>query len=102
MAKVVDPSGVQWWVRRKWYSPNVGDTGFEFLDMLIFIVMLPFLVAWPFWLVAKWLGVPWLIVIERDGKEVGREHVRGWRRSRARVEELTAGASNGMLTQFVA
>lgn len=100
MANVTDPNGVQWSVRRKWFSPGLFETGFATLDMIVFVIMLPFLVAWPFWYLAKWLGVPWLVVVKRDGDEVAREHVRGWRRSGQRIEELASQAAAGGLTQY--
>jgi hypothetical protein len=75
------------------------ETGIEFLDFIIFIVVLPFMIVWPFWFTLKWLGVPWSIEIRRDGTKVGEEHVRGWRRSGRRIDELTQAAAAGALPQ---
>ena len=42
----------------------------------------------------KWMYAPdtvgdsWTIVIERDGREVGTERVRGWRASERRMDEI--------------
>ena len=52
------------------------------------VIVLLVLLAWPFWFVAKFLGVPWTIVIERTGREVGTERVRGWRASERRMDEI--------------
>ncbi len=71
------------------------ETGFQTVDAVIFLIVLPSMLMWPLWLMAKWLGVPWTIIIERDGSEVGREQVRGWRRSRGRVQELSRAAEAG-------
>lgn len=101
MAKVVDPEGVAWRVRRWWWTPVPWETGFATLDMLILLIMLPFMVMWPFWLLAKWLGASWTIVIERDGTEVGRERVRGWRTSGQRVDELAQSAQAGTLAHLL-
>ncbi|NVN50050.1 hypothetical protein [Mycolicibacterium hippocampi] len=92
MAKVKDLDGTTWIVRRWWWRAIPWETGFATLDMVILLVMLPFMALWPFWLVAKWLGMPWTIVIERDGVEVDRERVRGWRRSGERIRELADSA----------
>ncbi|MBI3691680.1 MAG: hypothetical protein HY239_13790, partial [Mycolicibacterium aromaticivorans] len=66
------------------------------LDALIFLIVLPFMVMWPFWLLAKWCGVPWTIITTRDGEEIGREQVKGWARSRARMEEIIQTLRDGM------
>lgn len=97
MAKVKDRDGTTWTVRRWWWRAIPWETGFTTLDMIILLVMLPFMALWPFWLLAKWLGVPWTIVVERDDVEVDRERVRGWRMSGQRITELaeSAKASGG-------
>lgn len=76
-------------VRRKWmYAPDtVGDSDGVVGGIFVAVALLLFL-AWPFWFAAKFLGVPWTIVIERDGREVGTERVRGWRASERRMEEI--------------
>lgn len=88
MKTVKDDAGVTWKVRRWWWTTLPWHTGFQTLDALIFVVVLPFMLMWPFWLAAKWLGVSWTVLIERDGVEVGREKVQGWRRSGERIQEL--------------
>ncbi|SEQ32100.1 hypothetical protein SAMN04488583_2323 [Mycobacterium sp. 88mf] len=96
---VTYPRGVNWTVRRKWmYGPDTaGDSDGVIGTVFTAVVLLVFL-AWPFWFVAKFLGVPWTIVIERDGREVGTERVKGWRASERRMDEirrniLTSGVS---------
>ena len=49
----------------------------------------------PVWLALKWLGVSWTILIERDGKRVGRERVAGWRRCGERIREIAASVQAG-------
>lgn len=96
-----DPDGSTWSVRRWWWKTIPWETGFATLDALIFLIVLPFMLMWPFWLLAKFVGVPWTIIITRDGTEVGRERVKGWKRSRARVAEIARSARDGTLTEFV-
>jgi hypothetical protein len=98
--KVTDPDGTEWTVRRWWFTAMPSETGIGFLDMIIFVIMLPFMLAWPFWLLLKWLGVLWEIVIERDGVKVGTEKVRGWRRSGQRIDEIAQSAAAGALPQY--
>ncbi len=97
---MVDADGVTWSVRRWWWKTAPWETGFATLDMIIFLIVLPFMLMWPIWLSAKWLGVPWTIVIERDGTKVHQEQVRGWRESGRRVEELSQAAAAGALSQY--
>jgi hypothetical protein len=54
-------------------------------------------VLWPPWFIAKWLGVPWVILIERNGSEIGDERVRGWRESQRRIQEIAESAAAGTL-----
>jgi hypothetical protein len=54
---------------------------------------------WPFWFMAHWLGLRWRIVIERDGEEDDEEWVRGWRKSRRRIQEIIESALAGTLQQ---
>jgi hypothetical protein len=100
--KVLDPEGVRWTVRRRWWKTLPWETGFDSLDALFFVIMLPFMALWPFWLLAKWLGVSWTIVVDRDGERVAREKVRGWRASSRRIAELARQAQEGALTPPVA
>jgi hypothetical protein len=97
MAEVTDPNGVRWSVRRRrWYDlsdfPSSGDD---------FGVIFILLVGgwWPFWFIAHWLGLRWRIVIKRDGEEVHEEWLRGWRKSRRRIQEITESATVGTLQQ---
>jgi hypothetical protein len=97
---VTDPDGAQWTVRRWWFKAFPIQTGIEFLDFVIFLLVLPFMVVWPFWLMSKWLGARWSIVIERDGTKMGEEKVRGWRRSGERIQEIARAAEAGTLTEY--
>ncbi|MGE0780221.1 hypothetical protein [Mycolicibacterium sp.] len=97
MEKVTDPAGVAWTVRRWWWKTLPWETGFATLDALIFLIVLPFMVLWPFWFAAKWLGASWTLLVERDGTQVHREQVRGWRASGVRVHELAQAAAAGTL-----
>lgn len=93
MAVVVDPNGTPWSVHRVWWPfPGVVDLTFDLFEL---VLALPFLVLWPFWVAAKWLGARWTIVVERDGQEVGRELVRGWSRSKGRIAALALEVSQG-------
>ena len=104
MAKVTvtDPSGEEWTVGRWWLSGFPGDTGIGLIDMIIFLIVLPVLLAWPFWLASKWLGARWSIVVERDGKKVGEEKVRGWRKSGERINEIAGLVQAGTPPQYAA
>ncbi|AQT82869.1 hypothetical protein B1R94_16740 [Mycolicibacterium litorale] len=99
MAEVTDPEGITWSVRRWWWKTIPWETGFATLDGLIFLVVFPFMLMWPLWLLAKWLGVPWTLVITRDGTEFGRERVAGWRRSGERMADIAASIETGTLTE---
>jgi hypothetical protein len=93
MAVVLDPHGRAWSVRRDWW-PFPGDL-LDFTDLFELAIGLLFVVLWPFWLVAKLFGVRWVIVVERDGHEVGRELVRGRRNAKARVNQIAFEIANG-------
>jgi hypothetical protein len=97
-AEVTDPTGTKWTIRRWWFSPMPWQTGLDSLDAIIFVIMLPFMLLWPFWLISKWLGAAWSIEILRDGKKVGEEKARGWRKSGERINAIAQAAAGGMLT----
>jgi hypothetical protein len=88
MTKVTDPDGVQWSVSREWFFglPSWLD-GSSDLGLILFAV-------WPF-LIAHWLGLPWVIVINRAGTAMGTEEVRGWVKSERRVQEIAQSAAAG-------
>jgi hypothetical protein len=91
MAKVTDPDGVQWSVSREWFFglPSWLDAGSSSdLGLLLFAV-------WPFWLIAHWLGLPWVIVIKRAGTAMGTEEARGWVKSERRIQEIAQSAAAG-------
>jgi hypothetical protein len=100
VAVLTDANGTVWSVYRDWW-PFPGDI-LDFTDLFAVLIGALFVVLWPFWLAAKFLGVRWAVVVERDGHQVGRELVRGWSGSKRRVSEIarevTAGPRGG---QFV-
>jgi hypothetical protein len=49
----------------------------------------------PFWELAKFCGVRWVITVERNGHQVGRELVRGWRNSKRRINEIALDVTTG-------
>jgi hypothetical protein len=93
MAVVLDPHGTAWSVRRDWW-PFPGDV-LDFTDLFEIAIGLVFVVLWPFWLLTKFLGARWVVVVERDGYEVGRELVRGGRRAKSRVHEIALQIAGG-------
>lgn len=92
MAVVRDAANARWTVRRVWWPfgtwlldlPEWGG-----LFVIGMVLMAPLVVIWPFWLAAHVLGVPWTLVVRREGKEVRRETVAGWTASRDRMNEIT-------------
>ncbi|MGE2836812.1 hypothetical protein [Mycobacterium sp. SMC-4] len=90
-----DADGVRWSVRRHWMPLlnylDMASWGTSWFGVLMFVIALPFLVAWPFWLLAKLFGVPWKVVIKRADEEIAVEKVAGWRASGRRIEEITHG-----------
>ena len=99
MAVVTDPHGVQWNVHRRWW-PFPDATDLVDLDWIVLsaIVAIPCLVLWPFWFAAKFVGVRWRIVVERDHTEVGGELVRGLGRSKRRIADLAVEIGQGRRT----
>lgn len=99
MPVVTDPLGVQWSVHRELWpfpSPLGLLDNFDFFGAVIGLALaLPFLILWPFWLLVKVLGVRWVVVVQRNDKEVRRELVRGWRRSEGRMAEIALELSQG-------
>lgn len=96
-AAVRDPDGTEWRVRRRWwpYSDTLDGDDFFLLDWFAVALVLPFLLAWPFWLLAKLFGVRWSIIVEREGAETHRELVRWWGASEARIAALAQGIQQG-------
>ena len=61
--------------------------GVEFLLLLLLL---------PLWVGVRVLfGLPWTVVVRRDGKVVHEEQVRGWRASASRIEAIGAQLRNG-------
>ena len=92
MAVLTDQHGAVWSIRRRWWYPSGALDLFGWVGDLIGLF---FILLWPFWLVAKFCGVRWVITIQRDGDQVGKERVRGWKNSKLRMtqiaQEVTAG-----------
>lgn len=85
-----------WTVRRKWMTaPDVGTDSDGIVGAFLTVILLLALLVWPFWFAAKFLGVPWTIVVEQRSKEVGTERVRGWRASQRRIDEIRRGIGSG-------
>jgi len=80
-------------VRRDWW-PFPGDL-LDFTDLFEIFIGLVFVLLWPFWLVTKFLGARWVVVVERDGHEVGRELVRGGSKAKERVNQIALQIANG-------
>ncbi len=93
MAVVLDPHGTAWSVHRDWW-PFPGDL-LDFTDLFEILIGLVFVLLWPFWLLTKFLGARWVIVVERDGHQVGRELVRWSGRAKRRVNDLTVQIAQG-------
>lgn len=91
MAAVRDATNVRWTVRRVWWPfgtwlLDLPDWGGLFAIGMV--LTLPLVVIWPFWLLSRFLGAPWTLVVKRDGDEVRREEVKGWNSSRQRMTEI--------------
>lgn len=93
MARVKDADGVGWHVRRVWwpFGPmlfDINDTGVFF--WIGTVLTAPFVIAWPFWLLARVFGAPWTIRVTRGGQEQRSETVRGFAASGRRIAEIVA------------
>ncbi|WP_245234149.1 hypothetical protein [Mycobacterium sp. PS03-16] len=95
MPDVKDPDGVRWRVHRRWMPLldylDMASWGTNWFGVVMFVLALPFLVAWPFWALGKLVGVPWKVVVTRDGDEVAEEKIKGWRDSGRRIAEIAHG-----------
>lgn len=94
MAVFTDPNGTVWAITRRWW-PFPGDALDLTFGWFEFVLGALFAVLWPFWLLAKFCGVRWVITVERDGHQVGRELVRGWSASKRRIDEIAAQVTSG-------
>jgi hypothetical protein len=95
MPELNDSHGVRWRVRRRWMPllDRLDDLnwGSDWFGVLMFALALPFVLAWPFWALGKLCGVPWKVVVTRDGDDVATEKIKGWRASRRRIAEIVEG-----------
>ncbi|WP_231743633.1 hypothetical protein [Mycobacterium sp. GA-2829] len=95
MPDLIDAEGAKWRVRRRWMPLidrlDMLNWGDDWFGVLMFVIALPFVLAWPFWALAKLCGVRWKVVVTRAGEVVTVEKVRGWRASGARIAEIVDG-----------
>jgi hypothetical protein len=108
MAEVTDPHGARWSVHRRWMCPHLhmGDLGGDgqwapgvAVLVLWAIVLVQIIVVWPWWFVAHWFGVPWIIVIERNGYQEFEARGNGWRESQRAIREMVESAAAGTLRE---
>lgn len=93
---MTDPHGAQWNIHRRWWPfPDLTDLFDLDWFVLSILVSLPFVLLWPFWYAAKFLGVRWRIIVERNHSEQGHELVRGYARSGARINEIALEIGQG-------
>ena len=85
---VTDGSGAEWTIGRRLYPYWDDDAGAVDAFSL-------YLLGWPLWFVAHWFGWPWVVDASRDGTFVAEEKVRGWRRSRRRIQEIADAVASG-------
>jgi len=88
MPAVRDAGNVRWSVRRVWWPfgrwlLDLPDWGGLFVMGLVLTA--PLVAIWPFWLLAHLLGLPWVLVVRRERKEIRREKVTGWTASKDRT-----------------
>lgn len=83
-----------WEISRRWW-PFPGDALDLTFGLLELVVGALFVALWPLWLLGKFCGVRWVITIQRDGEQVGRELVRGWNRSKGRIAQIALQVSAG-------
>ncbi|MGB3482034.1 MAG: hypothetical protein WBB07_07420 [Mycobacterium sp.] len=92
MAEFRDADGVKWTVRRAWWpllGPlDMASSGTGAFGVVMFVIAVPMILAWPVWMFLKFCGVPWKVVTERDDVEVATEKVGGWRASGRRIGEI--------------
>lgn len=91
MPAVRDATNTRWTVRRVWWPFGTwlfDLPDWDWLFILGLLVLAPLVVIWPFWLLARFLGAPWTLIVRRQGKEVRREKVKGWNGSRDRIAEI--------------
>lgn len=93
-----DADNKRWTVRRVWWPfgtwlLDLPDWGGLFVIGMVLTA--PLVVIWPFWLLARFLGAPWTLVVRREGKEIRREKVAGWTASGERITAILDEARTG-------
>lgn len=86
-----DPDGAFWTVRRVWWpfaTWLAQATENELVFTLALIATAPMVLIWPFWLLTRFAGRPWTLVVRRMGEEMNREQVEGWSASRDRMAAI--------------
>jgi len=96
VAVLTDDNGTVWSIRRRWWA---FPSALDLLGWVGDLIGVLFMILWPFWLLAKFCGVRWVITINRDGERVGRERVRGWKNSTLRMEEIAQEVAAGDYTE---
>ncbi|KUI24560.1 hypothetical protein AU195_01930 [Mycobacterium sp. IS-1496] len=90
-----DANGARWRVRRRWMPLldrlDMLNWGNDWFGLLLFVIALPLVLAWPFWALGKLCGVPWKVVVTREGEDVAEERIKGWRASGRRIAEIVDG-----------
>ena len=91
MVRFTDVTNKRCSVRRVWWP--FGTWLFDLPDwgglfVIGMVLMAPLVVIWPFWLLARFLGVPWTLIVRRDRKELRREKVAGWAASKDRMAAI--------------
>lgn len=102
-----DPTGRSWLIRRVWWPFRIGmdwngmrgvsddPVGYFFYALMLInlVLVVPLALVWPFWVLARLLGAPWTVVVECDGKVMGRERIAGWDASTGRMRQIAAQVS---------
>lgn len=103
MTQFHDANAVQWSVHRRWWNvdvvPDPSELGGDFISLvaglICLVVWLPFALVWPFWLLAKFCGVPWKVRIRRNRDVVYTERARGWSNSQRRIDAISQSLLRG-------
>ena len=101
MPRVEGPDGVRWTIRRRWSTPSrlLPDPGADptgIATLIVVVLALPRLIAFPFAAAARLLGLrAWVVEASRPGAAPVRTAVRGTRAADAQVEAWAADVRAG-------
>jgi hypothetical protein len=87
--------GEQWRFQRGGLGDLLAPILVPILEFMLSVIA--YVVKWPLWFIAKLLGLPSMILIDRDEARVGAERVRGWGKSQQRIQEIAESAAAGTL-----